>query len=452
LEERLKEILPEVKDEKPSSYESSPLLESRKSHFHAYAKDVEADLKVVEDPTNRIQTTGSLQDYIEYFQDRFRRMRKLFRQRIDVKDSISLQEALKTSTNSKMNLICMVSEKQESKRGVLLNVEDLEAEATIYVPSERADVAEKARRLLPDQVVCASVIKGKNNLLIAEDFIFPDIPMRKPTMASVPVYAALLSDLHVGSKMFMEEELNRLMLWLNGKVGNASLRRVASHIKYVIIAGDIVDGVGVYPQQIEEIYIKDIYKQYEAAAKMIEQIPEYIEVIIIPGNHDASRRALPQPAISKEYAETLYEARRIYSLGNPSIIDLHKVRLLLSHGQSLDDIVSSVPKMSFEEPEKAMRYLLQSRHLAPIYGQRTPIASEREDCLVIEEVPNIFHAGHVHMMKYDTYRGTLLVNSGAWQHQTEYQREMGHVPNPGIAPIVDLQTFEVMPINFITLL
>ena len=52
------------------------------------------------------------------------------------------------------------------------------------------------------------------------------------------------------------------------------------------------------------------------------------------------------------------------------------------------------------------------------------------------------------MMSYGTYRGTTIVNSGAWQEQTEYQREMGHTPNPGIAPIIDLQSFKIFPINF----
>ena len=186
----------------------------------------------------------------------------------------------------------------------------------------------------------------------------------------------------------------------------------------------------------------------KAAAELIEQTPDHIEIIIVPGNHDATRRALPQPTIKAEYTEPLQEIGRVHLLGNPSTILLHGVRILLYHGRSLDDVISLLPNMSFQEPDKAMRFLLQSRHLAPAYGERTPISPEKKDFLVIENVPDIFHAGHVHMFGYSNYRGTLIVNSGAWQWQTEYQREMGHTPNPGIVPVVNLQSLEVIPIDF----
>ncbi len=157
---------------------------------------------------------------------------------------------------------------------------------------------------------------------------------------------------------------------------------------------------------------------------------------------------MPQPAIQKEYAEPLYECRKIYSIGSPSTLSLHGVNLLVCHGRSLDDVISTVPRMSFQAPDEAMKYLLQCRHIAPVYGLRTMIASERTDHLVIDQVPDIFQSGHVHMMAHSYYRGVLIVNSGAWQSQTDYQREMGHVPNPGIVPIVNLQNLEVVPMDF----
>jgi DNA polymerase II small subunit len=423
-------------------------VEASCSSFQAYAKEIAADLRVIKDPTNMISTTGSLEDYVEYFQDRFRRLSRILKSRMDIKDSCSILEALKASNSSKVKIICMITEKRQSSSGVFIKIEDLDASATIFAPSKNRELFQKVQRAMLDQVVCIIAFRGKSKVLMAEDIIFPDVPSRKPNKASVPVYAALISDLHVGSKMFMEKTFQRFIQWLKGHAGVNSLKDIASHVKYVIIAGDIVDGVGIYPQQIEELKIKDVYKQYQVAAKIIEQIPDYIEVIIIPGNHDATRRALPQPAISKDYAEPLYDLGRLHSLGDPSILSLHGVNVLLSHGRSLDDVISTVPGMSFEEPDVAMKFLLQCRHLAPSYGFRTLLAPEKVDHLVLEELPDIFHAGHVHMMKYSNYRGTLVVNSGAWQEQTEYQKEMGHIPNPGLAPIVNLQDLTITHINF----
>ncbi len=419
-----------------------------KATLQFYAKNIEADLKVISDPTNKISATGSLEDCIEYFRSRFRKISRILRKRADVKDAGSIADALKAPENSRVKIICMVTEKRETKRGIFFRIEDLENQAIVFVPSEKRDTYSKAQMILLDQVICVSALRGKNSLLIADDLILPDVPLKKPNKSSVPVYAVLLSDLHVGSKMFMEKEFRYFIRWLKGKVGGSNFKDLAARVKYLVIAGDIVDGVGIYPQQLEELKIKDLYKQYEEAARILEDVPDYIEIIIIPGNHDATRRALPQPAILREYAEPLYELGRIHFLGDPSLISLHGVKILLSHGRSLDDIISSVPNLSFQAPDEAMKILLQCRHLAPIYGMRTLIASERVDHLVIDEVPDIFHAGHVHMMKYSTYRGILVVNSGAWQEQTEYQKEMGHVPNPGIVPVVNLQTLRVFPLDF----
>jgi len=450
LEEIVEKTLPEIKEEKPSlPTPPSSILEAKKI-FHAYAKDIDADIKVIEDPTDEICETGSVEEYLEYFQDRFQRIQRFLRRRMDVKDATSISEALKSSVNTKVKIIGMVTEKRQHKQRVFLTVEDLEASTTVLVTASTSqEVIKKAHMLLLDQVICINAIKGRNDLLIAEDIVWPDMPKRKPNTASIPVYAALISDLHVGSKMFMREEFSRFVLWLNGKFGNENLKNLASHVKYVVIAGDLVDGIGVYPGQLDDLAITDIYEQYRMVSKFIEQIPDYVELIIIPGNHDASRKALPQPAIPKDYAEPLCEARKVYSLGNPSTVRLHEVELLLYHGRSLDDVVASIPNVSFQTPDKAMKFLLQSRHLAPVYGKKTPIAPEKKDFMIIERPPDIFHAGHVHVIKYDTYRGTLIVNSGTWQKQTEFQKKMGVAPNPGIVPIVNLQTLQVTPINFV---
>jgi DNA polymerase II small subunit len=439
---------PCAEEKLPSPVLSPSTTESRKT-FRPYAKDVEDQVKVITDPTKKICTTGTITEYLGYFQDRFERLKKILQRRIDAKNSVPISVALKAPQKSKLNIIGMVMEKVESKGKLFVRIEDLETSATIFISSNLSrEIIEKARSLLLDQVVCISVVKGKSDLLVAKDFILPEVPQKTPNRASEPVYAALTSDIHVGSKKFMDKEFSRFLEWLKGNRGNDKLREFAGHIKYLVIAGDIVDGVGIYPDQIEELAITDIFEQYREAAKLIAQVPDYIEVIIIPGNHDATRKALPQPALLKDYAEPLCEARKIHSLGSPSTVSLHGVDLLLFHGRSLDDIAAVAPNVSFDTPEKSMKLLLQNRHLAPIYGERTPIAPEKRDFMVIEKIPDIFHAGHVHVLKCNQYRGTLIVNSGAWQKQTDFQQKMGLVPTPGIIPIVNLQTSKISTLDF----
>jgi DNA polymerase II small subunit len=421
-----------------------------KMRFRPHAEEIEPNIKIIDDPAAKLSSSGTMEEYLEYFRNRFKRIEKLLRQRMDVKSAASIIDALKAPANTKLKIIGMITERREAKQKILLTVEDFHASSLVLVPqNSSAELLEKARLLLLDQVVCISVVKTSSNLLIAEDIIFPDVAQKPQHKAPIPVYAVLTSDMHVGSTKFQREAFSRFILWLNGRYGDEKMRKIASHIKYVLIAGDIVDGIGVYPNQVKELAIKDIYGQYKLAAKYIEQIPDYIEVIIIPGNHDAPRKALPQPAISNTFLETLQESRKVYSLGNPCLVSLHGVEVLLDHGRSLDDIISTVPGMDPSHPEKAMKLLLQCRHLAPVYGGKTMLSPESRDPLVIERVPDIFHAGHIHALGYTNYRGVLIVNSGGWQEQTVYMRRLGFMPTPGKVPVVNLQTLEVTVIPFV---
>ena len=304
------------------------------------------------------------------------------------------------------------------------------------------ELQKTAGTLLIDQFVMARVSSGKNSGLIIKDLIFPDIPDQKINKSENEVYAVFLSDLHIGSKYFMEEELEEFVTWLS------SPDPVARKVGFVLIGGDIVDGVGIYPNQNKELVCQTLEEQLEKAENLLDKISKKVKIIIMPGNHDPGRRALPQPAIPKKYNSGLWERENIEMVGNPALISLNGVKVLMFHGQSIDDIVKTTPGLSYDRPTDVMKNLLRARHLSPIYGSSTPIAPEVEDLLVIEDIPDIFHVGHVHKAQLDMYKGILLVNSGSWQKQTPFQASVGMVPNPGLAIIVNLKTFQVFHENY----
>ncbi len=420
-----------------------------KTAIHRYAKEVDAAINIMDDSGDKISSSGTIEDYLDYFQDRFKHLERLLRRRVDVRSATSISDVLRSQMNTRLKIIGMVTEKREVSQKTILAIEDLEASATVLVPHNASqELQNKTQLLMLDQVVCLEVRRTRNDLLIAEDVILPDVAQQSRRRAAAPVCAVLTSDFHIGSTKFTKEAFSRFILWLGGKYGNKRMREIAGHIKYVLVAGDLVDGVGVYPNQIKELAVEDLYKQYSLVSEYIEQIPDYIEVIITPGNHDAPRKALPQPAISNGFLKTLQESRHVHSLGSPCYLSLHGVEVLIFHGRSLDDVISTVPNMTHEHPKKAMKLLLQSRHLAPLYGGKTPLSPENRDLLVIDRVPDIFHAGHIHSLEYGNYRGILIVNSGCWQEQTEYMRRNGFMPTPGKAPVVDLQTLKTTVIPF----
>jgi DNA polymerase II small subunit len=112
------------------------------------------------------------------------------------------------------------------------------------------------------------------------------------------------------------------------------------------------------------------------------------------------------------------------------------------HGVSIDELAAELPeeKASYDEPHKAMYQLLKKRHLAPKYGGHMRLAPEKKDYMVIDNVPDIFHTGHVHKLGYGKYHNVLSINSGCWQAQTSFQKSVNIDPDVAVAPIVDLDT------------
>ncbi len=444
------QIQPATQTEKFEHREEAVQFPLAASPFRPYAKDVESQINVLEDPTEKLSSNGTMEEFLHYFQDRFKRMDKLLRQRMDVKAATPISEALKSQPKTKLKIIGMVTEKREAKQQLLVTIEDLTTSATILVPTKAPEeVQRKAQVLLPDQVICVAVTKTRGHLFLAEDIIFPEVGQKPMRRASEPIYAVLTSDIHVGSNKFNIDAFKRFIQWLNGQYGNEAMREIASHVKYCLVAGDLVDGVGVFPGQARELNVRDVHKQYRLAAKLLSRLPEHIEIVVSPGNHDAPRKALPQPAISEDYLHTKQGSRRIYSLGNPCTVSLHNVEVLMYHGRSLDDIIGSVPGTDHAHPEKAMRLLMQGRHMAPIYGGKTTLSPENRDFLVIDRVPDIFHAGHIHVLGMCNHRGVLVINSGGWQEQTDYMAKLGLIPTPGKVPVVNLQTMETTVLSFL---
>jgi DNA polymerase II small subunit len=275
-------------------------------------------------------------------------------------------------------------------------------------------------------------VKGKlstdGRLFFAEQMFRPDIRIdNKPYLSDKPGKAVFISDVHVGSNTFLEDSWLRFVDWIG-----------ESGASYLLIAGDLVDGIGVFPGQDQELTIKNIYEQYDAFGEMISGIPHRIKIIVAPGNHDVVRGAEPQPVIPEQFTRKFPENCMLVE--NPALVNLQGVRVLMYHGRSIDDMIGLIPGASYEQSGKMMEEMLQRRHLAPAYGRRTPIAAGKSDHLIIDPLPEILHTGHVHITGLTQYRGVLGINAGTWQSQTAFQKQMNVNPTPAQAVMVDLQT------------
>jgi DNA polymerase II small subunit len=426
-EDDVKKLIPH---EAPQEQEHSPVSDT-------------VELEVISDPTQAIAPAEGAEGFGRLFRDRYQRLFSIVRERMDTKSSASVSSTKSLAPGKKVKVAGLLSDRS-SKRGVVeLRVDD--PTGTLKVVCQEGP-AEKAALEAPlDSMVVVEVSKAKSGQLFTNSVVLPDVPGRRVVSSSHRVYAVLLSDVHVGSRMFLADDFSRFLRWLNGDLGDKDL---VSRIKYLVIAGDLVDGVGVYPGQEFQLSERDPKKQYELAAQLLKQVPGHIQIVISPGNHDAVRQALPQPAVAVDMAESLYAMDNVRWVGDPAYIKLHGVTILVYHGKSLDDVIATTPNLAYDRPTDAMKLLLRARHLAPTYGKRTALAPELRDYMVVDQVPDVFHVGHVHTYGELSYRGTLLVNSGTWQAQTQFQSNMGMEPTPSIVPVLDLSTLKAVRRSF----
>lgn len=393
-------------------------------------------------------------DFTRYFKWRYNFLKNLLINRpgTDLATSISKLSGLKEAT-----VIAYISDMKKMPSGaVRLCLEDLSGTIDAVIPLKEEEMVKVARYLTQDEVLAFKGGIGRNVMYINE-IIWPDVPQKTLLKTPDEIYAVFTGDLHVGSNMFLPNNLRKFIKWLRGEIGSEDQKQIAKKTKYIFIVGDIVDGVGVYPEQDKELDIKDIYQQYEAAAKYLKQIPEDKQIILIPGNHDAMRIAEPQPPLPKDLAAPIYELPNITILGNPSTVNIHKqedfpgINVLMYHGYSFDYFVDSIEALreagGYDAPDKLIEFLLKRRHLAPTYGASLALPIQ-PDPLLIKQIPNIVVTGHIHKAKIGQYKNILTISASCWQARTSFQEKVGHHPDPCYVPLVNLQTGNAKMLNF----
>jgi DNA polymerase II small subunit len=392
--------------------------------------------EVAGDITGDSTGTGEYEDFVAVFRDRYQRLSKQLRGRVNHRPTDALDSM---PGGSDAAVVGMVNDIHSTASGHwLVELEDTNGVFPALVMKDR-DLADVVDELLLDEVVAVEgTLADDGGIIFADAIHFPDVPRTyQPSTADRHVRAALISDVHVGSQEFHADAWHRFTDWLRNDED-------AEAVEYLLIAGDMVEGVGVYPGQDDELDIVDIYDQYEQFAEYLKEVPGDIEIVMIPGNHDAVRLAEPQPGFDEELRDimSVHDAR---VHGNPATVTVEGVSVLMYHGVSLDEIIAEFPeeKASYEEPETAMSHLLKKRHVAPQFGGKMRVAPEEKDYLVVDDVPDVFHAGHVHKFGYGDYHNVLTVNSACWQSQTAFQESVNIDPDVGYAPIIDLDTLDM---------
>ncbi len=438
----LKDILGKQNDKAPEKIDVS-----RSAELSIKAKDIDTDFQIKH--VSAEHTQGDTDAFVEYFNDRFARLRKVINEsgRNGKYVLTDISRIKQYSDGREVTITGMVNNKIITKNGnILVTLEDATDSAKVLFMKQSGrdqNIFDTGARIAYDDVIAVTG-KISGPFVIANGVMYPDIPIRTRKQTEEDFAIAFLSDVHVGSKRFLEKSFIEMLKWANG--GTERRKDLLSKLKYIVISGDVVDGIGVYPNQDKDLGILDIYKQYSNFFDLIKEIPDYIEIFVLPGNHDAVQLAEPQPPMANDIIGD-FRQDNVHIISNPCYIRIHELNVLAYHGASLDPIIQYIPGCSYAKPETAMIETLKRRHLSPIYGGNEIVPS-KQDNMVMTEVPDILHMGHIHKNGYADYHGTLVVNSGTWQDRTDYQIKHGHIPSPAIMPIYETKLQKITEINF----
>ena len=396
---------------------------------------------IIDSQIQKSMSDGKLESYVSLFNDRFKTLSKLVRRNPSMRDATTDISTIFPDEENK--IIGMVADIQTFNNGrTRVTLEDKHGRINVMLQESSGDNL----NLIMDEVIGVSgkLSRQGNVLFVNSPIIRPHLGRyREVSRSEDPHIALFISDVHLGSSTFQDREWDKFISWLNGDLDYH--KEWIPNPGYLVIAGDAVDGIDSYPGQEEDLSITDVWEQYAQLSKSINKIPHEIQTVIMPGNHDAVRLMEPQlplpDKVIKDFGDILTFT------ANPVLLDLAGVKVMCYHGKSLDDLVS-LRNLSYDNPMGMMKELLKRRHLAPIYGAKTPLAPENRDYLLIHDIPDIFVTGHVHSFGIEKYNGVLMINPGTWQSQTDYQKMMGFQPDPCRAVAVNLQTFETQVLDF----
>lgn len=191
----------------------------------------------------------------------------------------------------------------------------------------------------------------------------------------------VIGDTHLGSRYAEEEALEAYYERLKKE-----------NIKIVFHAGDITDGINVYPGHINDLVVWGVDEQAEYTAEVYPQI-KGIKTYFITGNHDL-----------KALQKTGIDVGKLINGYRPDLVYLGQYYRRLNIDNILIDLVHPDGGAVYSLSYPAQKYL---RNSPP------------------ETHPDINLMGHHHTMFYGKIQGVHNLNVGCFMGTTDFLRRKG---------------------------
>ena len=245
---------------------------------------VSADIPTsIEKQIEKSMSDGKLESYVSLFNDRFASLSRLVRRNPSMRDAGTLSQLNPDEENQVVGMIAEINTFANGK--IKVTIEDKTSRLNLML-SETDGIP---LNLINDEVIGVSgKLNRQGNMLFVNSPIYAHLGRyREPSRAEEPYIALFVSDKHLGSGTFKEAEWDKFVSWLNGELDYN--KEWIPNPGYLVVAGDAVDGIDSYPGQEADLSITDVWEQYSVLSQSVSKIPNMIQTVIMPGNHDAVR-------------------------------------------------------------------------------------------------------------------------------------------------------------------
>lgn len=415
------------------------------------------DVVIKRDIPERSSDKPNVETFRQLFLNRYKKLSEILKNNIQEQETILKQNLSSTEIPEDKNgiLIGMVQDTRvlhTNKFVIQLENPDSEVLTRCVMVQDSKNFPEY-RNILRDSVIGIKGVLPKKyhggnvTAFWGKDIIRPSFNPIKFNSTTESYKILFIADTHFGSKNFIRSIFAKLIQFLSLKSLTTQYEKIASEISTVMILGDLIEGVGLFPDQKDEIQFHSLQSQYEGLSMLLKEIPKNIEIIIIPGEHDATHVPNPQPAIDKQIGKELLKLPNLKSHGNPLWLTIEEMTILAFHGQVNDILFEKHFHFDPLKPIIGIKQLLEYRHLYPEYGTFNPITPYKKDYLIIDEVPDVIVSGHFHQAHFEEYKGVKILTCGSFQR--EHNKKNKNIINESLGkfPMLDTQTGQVEMID-----
>ncbi|MFQ6072740.1 MAG: OB-fold nucleic acid binding domain-containing protein, partial [Methanosarcinales archaeon] len=185
------------------------------NHIQREIKEVdEVEVNILSDISEQSTCIGEYEEFVQYFRNRYSKLSEMIRARISARPIESINRKNRNMEYGEISIIGMVSEIKTTAKGhKLIELEDPTGRFPVLVLKKDNKLFEQSNHIVLDEVIgVTGSLTNKNDLLIANNIIWPDLPNPRKDKQNKDQNknknkgkAILISDLHVGSNTFLED-------------------------------------------------------------------------------------------------------------------------------------------------------------------------------------------------------------------------------------------------------